>query len=67
MDCFSKPGVYITHNATDPLNDIPEGNLSDYIQHPLEPQKALYYFLPHAQWHSPRPVHTLMWKGGVAL
>ena len=40
MECFSKPVVYITHNA---LRDITGGNLLDHIQPNLEPQKALYY------------------------
>ena len=44
VDCFSKPGAYITHNATKSLSDITGGNLSDYMQAPLEPQKALYHF-----------------------
>ena len=34
---------YITHNATQPLSD----NLSDYMQLPLEPQKAFYYSFSH--------------------
>ena len=39
-----KPGAYITHNATYQLNDITGGNLSDYMQIPLEPQQASHYF-----------------------
>ena len=38
------PAVYITHNATQPLSDITGGNFSDYMQLPLEPQKAFYHF-----------------------
>ena len=43
VHCFSEHGAYITHNATLLLGDITVGNISDYIQPPLEPQKALYY------------------------
>ena len=42
---FTKPGFFITHNATSPMSDIPGGKLSDYMRPPLEPQKALRYFL----------------------
>lgn len=31
------------------LNDITAGNLPDYMELPLEPQKALYYF-SHIQY-----------------
>ena len=41
-ECFSKPGAYITHNATQPLSDI-TGNLSDNMELPLNAQKDLYY------------------------
>ena len=41
---FSKPGAYITHNAIKPESDITGDNLTDYMQLPPEPQKALYYF-----------------------
>ena len=40
---FSEPGACITHNSTQPESDITGGNLSDYMQLPLEPQKALYF------------------------
>ena len=53
------PGAYITHNATSPLSDITGGNLSDYMQLPLEPQKALYCFFSYMQQCSPRPVNAL--------
>ena len=36
----SSTGAYITHNAAEPLNDITEGDLTDDMQLPLEPQKA---------------------------
>ena len=49
---FSAPVPYVTHNAAETLSDITGGNLSDYMQLPLEPQKALYCFtafLSHVQ------------------
>ena len=52
---FSKPAAYVTHNATWPISDITGGNLSDYMQLPLEPQKALYYFL-HILSSSPQDI-----------
>ena len=36
--------TYITHNATQQRNDTTGGYLLDYMQLPLEPQKALYCF-----------------------
>ena len=36
-----KLGAYITHNAFQQLTDNPGGNLTDYMQLPLEPRKAL--------------------------
>lgn len=36
-------GTYSTHDATWPLSDIEGGSLPVYMQHPLEPQRALYY------------------------
>lgn len=36
--------IWFTHNATEPWSDITGGNLSHYLQLPLEPFKALYYF-----------------------
>ena len=47
----TEPGVYITHNAAWLLSDITWGSLSDYMQLPLDPEKALHNF--------PRPVNTL--------
>ena len=41
---LSKPGAYVTHNATKQLSDIPGGSLSDDMQLPLEPQRAPYCF-----------------------
>ena len=38
---FLKPAAYITHNATEPLCDITGESLSDDMQLPPEPQKAL--------------------------
>ena len=38
---FSTHSSCITHQ---PLSDNTGGSLSDYMQLPLEPQKALYYF-----------------------
>lgn len=35
----------IAHNATLLLSDITGGNSQDHMQLPLEPQKALYYFI----------------------
>lgn len=43
---FLKPANYITHNATQLLIDITEGNVSDYIQLPLETQNAILYLPP---------------------
>ena len=37
-----EPGTYITHNAMLSLSEITWGNLSDYMQRPLEPQNALF-------------------------
>ena len=37
VDCFSKPGAYITNNVMSPLSDPAGGNLLDYMQLPLEP------------------------------
>ena len=48
VDCISKLVTYITHNAAKSLSDITEGDLSDYMQLPPEPQKT-----------SPSPVDTL--------
>ena len=45
---FFKPGDYITHNAIQPLSDITGGNLSDYMQRSLEPQKTLYHFFTYS-------------------
>ena len=42
---FKTRRIYITHNASWPLSDITGGILSDYVQLPLEPQKASYYFV----------------------
>ena len=36
-------GAYITHKASYPLSDIIGGDLSDDMQLPLKPQKALHY------------------------
>ena len=58
---LSKPGAYITHNATCPLNDITGGTLWDYMQLLLEPQKALRYFFfyfTHMQFYSTKPVNA---------
>lgn len=44
--CTEPTGYYKTiptHNATQPLKDFTGGNISDYKQLHLEPQKALYY------------------------
>ena len=41
---FSKPGAYITQNATEPFNDTPWGSFSDNMQLLLEPKQAMYYF-----------------------
>ena len=46
---FTNACAYITHNATQTLSDIPDGNLSYHMQLPLVPQKHLYYFLSHMQ------------------
>ena len=40
MDHFSKRGAYVTHNSR--KSDITGGNLAEYMQLPLEPQKTLY-------------------------
>ena len=63
------PGAYITHNATLPLSDITGGNLSDYMQLPLEPQKALYcFFFIYAAVLTKTCKCTLMYIiGGVTL
>ena len=45
---FSKSDAYNTHNAALPLSDITGGNLSDYMQLPLDLQKTLHYFLTYA-------------------
>lgn len=42
---FLKPTNYITHNATQLLIDITEGNVSDYIQF-LSRHKTPYYISP---------------------
>ena len=42
ISTLSKPGTFITHNATKPLSDINGGNLSDHMQLPLDPRKVLY-------------------------
>ena len=43
-----------------PLSEICRGHLSDDLQIPLEPQKALYFTtLSHKQQYFPRPVNTL--------
>ena len=52
LDCFPRPVVYITQNATWPLSDITVGNIPDYMQLPLEPQKTVYL----VQEYSSRPV-----------
>ena len=41
---FSKPSACITYSATQPLNDITGGDLSDYMQLSLEPQRGLHHF-----------------------
>ena len=66
------PTVYnftsITHNATLPLSDITGGNLSEYMQLPMEPQKALYYFYTDLAVLFKTCKHTWMYKiGGVTL
>ena len=55
---FSKHGAYTTHKFK-PMSDTTGGILSDHVQLPLEPQKALHYFISHRQEYSPRPVTTL--------
>ena len=42
---LSKHGVFITHNATELVSDFTGGDLSDYVQLPLEPQNASYNFV----------------------
>lgn len=49
---FLKPANYITHNATHLLIDITEGNVSDYIQLPLETQNGILYL------SSPPPMYA---------
>ena len=63
VDSSSKPSVYITHNATlSHWGDITGRNLSDYMQLPHKPPKALYYF------YTVVLLMTLMYKnGGVTL
>ena len=56
-DYFSKLGAYVTHNATKLLSDIPGGSFSDYMQLPLEPQKALYCLFNVCS-RTPRHVYT---------
>ena len=58
VDCFLKPGVHITHDATKQLSDITEGNLPNDKQLPLEPQKALHYFF-HIWISTPQGLWTL--------
>lgn len=56
---FAKPDAPITHNATSPASDITGANLSDGMQLPLEPLKALYYFSPlHIYSSSPLVLQT---------
>ena len=49
---FFKPSTYITHNAAKPWNDITGGNLSDYMQLPLEQTKdfmlLFFFFLTYS-------------------
>ena len=62
---LAKPSAFITHNASQPPRDITSGNLSDYTQLPLEPQKAQYYFCNTC---SVTCKHALMCNiGGVTL
>ena len=64
----SRPGANITHNATWPPSDITLGNLSDYMQLPLEQQKALYYCFTYAVVLPKTCKHTLTSEiGGVTL
>ena len=49
VDYFSKPDIYITHNATKTLSDITGGNLSDYIHLTLELQKDFYCLFSQAE------------------
>ena len=66
LDCFSKAVANITHTATSPKSDITEGNLSDYKQITLKPQKAPYYFFHIV--HPKTCKHTSMYKMvGVTL
>ena len=61
---LSKPGTYITQNATYPLSDISRGSLSDYMQLPLEPQKTYSTFSPQKKKmssNSPTDVNTLQY------
>ena len=55
---FSKPGAYITHNATEPLSDITRGHLSGDTHSGATEGFTL---LPsQKQWYSLRPVNTLL-------
>ena len=62
VDCFSKPGTNITHNATVPLSDITGGNLSDDVQLPLEPLKGFYKFFTDVLRLPKTCKHNLMYK-----
>ena len=65
LTAFQKTGAYMTHSATWPMIDITECWLSDYMQLPLEPQKAVYHFF-HMQQYCQR--HFRLCKtGGVIL
>ena len=53
-----------------PLTDITDDNISDYIQLPMEPQKSLYYFfsLFSVSVHLKTCKNTLMCKiGGITV
>ena len=60
-ECSGEPvDDCITHNATWPLNDNNGGNLSDYMQLPLEPQNVLYnFFYIQDSIQDSTPVHML--------
>ena len=67
-----KPGVYITHCGPWPLSDITGGNLSGYIQLPLEPHKASYHFFTYAAVLPKTCKNTLMYtiweiKGAIEI
>ena len=55
---FLKPDAYITHNTNELLSDITDGNLSDNMQLPTEPQKALTAYFFHICRYTLQDLYT---------